>query len=152
MKIIRKDKMDEISFVAKYKDWIVVKKKSIDEETKNEEIIATLSSISDTTTKKAFDFSGINKTAIESYVSEITKGKRKGFGTLAEIFSQLKQNEVKERLVGACGEEKFLPIAEAYFLKSILSSLGYFTSINSEILRKIYPELKIPKPRGRMKK
>ncbi len=142
----------EILFSAKYKDWIAVKKKTIDDKTEDKEIIAILSSISNTTARKAFDFSGINKSIIEEYAAKLTRGKRKGLSNLVTIFSELKQNELKENLLKACPKEELLPIAEAYFMNCVLSNLAYSTSVTIELLSKIYPDLKLPKPRGRRKK
>jgi hypothetical protein len=143
---------EEVSFIAKYKDWVCVKRRSINEHTKPEEIIAVLASVSDTAMRKGFDLSGVNTAAIEAYAVQLTKGKRKGFGSLAEIFSQMKPTEVKAQLLKSCSDGKLLPIAEAFLMQSILATIGYSSSISPGILSSIYPELKIPKPKGRKPK
>ncbi len=144
----------EISFFAKYKDWVVIKKKQIDEKTEDKEIIAILASINSTTARKAYDFAPIDKTAIDKYVAELTKGKRKGLNNLAEIFGSLKQSELKEKLVAACKDkdETYYPFAETYFLNSILKALNYSPFIDSEVVQEVYPDMKMPKPRGRVSK
>lgn len=142
----------EISFFAKCKGWEVVKKCDITAETEPQEIVAILTSISDTTARKAFDFSGIDKATIDAYAAQLTKGRRKAYSNVAEIFTQLKPTEVKERLLAACKEEKLLPIAEAYLMRSVLGALGFSTTVSPEMIAEIWPELKIPKPRGRMPK
>mgnify|MGYP000361170023 CR=1 FL=1 len=145
--------MDEISFSMKYKDFVAIKRMEIDDETKPEEIVALLASISETLIRKSFDYSEIKRSIVEDYASEITKGKRKSFSNLAEIFSKLKNDEVRENLLKACnGREELLPIAEALFMKKILENLGYNVQITTEMMGEIYPYLKIPKPRGRFKR
>jgi hypothetical protein len=147
------DFVDEISFSMKYKDFVTIKRMEIDNETKPEEIVALLASIADTLVRKSFDYSEIRKSVVEDYAKEITKGKRKSFANLVEIFSKLKNDEVKENLLKACnGREELLPIAEALFMRKLLENLGYNLQITTEMMGEIYPYLKIPKPKGRFKK
>jgi hypothetical protein len=141
---------EEISFFAKYKDWVVIKKKEIDKDTEEKEILAILASINSTTARKAYDFAGIDKAAIDKYVAELVKGKRKGLSNLAEIFGSLKQNELKEKLTSMCKDPSFYPFAETYFINSILKSLNYSPFIDSEVVQEVYPDMKMPKPRGRV--
>lgn len=145
---------EEISFIAKYKDWVVIKKKQIDETTEDKEILAILASINSTTARKAYDFAPIDKSVIDKYVTELVKGKRKGWNNLAEIFGSIKQSELKEKLLAACKDkdETFYPFAETYFLNSILKALNYSPFIDSEVVQEVYPEMKLPKPRGRVPK
>ena len=138
---------DGVSFAAKFKEWISIKKMSVDESTKPEEVAAILAGITATMDRKSFEFTGINTDGIDAYTDELTKGKRKGFGTLAEIFGALKAGEVKQKLVEAGGEGKY-PLAEAYFIRKILSNLGQHAWIDLETMKKVFPELKIAKPRG----
>jgi hypothetical protein len=143
--------VDEIAFSAKYKEWISVKKMDIDEKTAAPEVVHMLSNIDDSVSRKAFELSGIDRGKIDTYALELIKGKRKGYSNLSEIFGSIKQNEVRERLISASSEQ-LLPIAEAYFMRSLLKSLGYDLEISGEMLSKIYPELKLPKPKGRFGK
>lgn len=145
---------EEISFFAKYKDWVVIKRMQIDEKTEEKEILATLASINSTTARKAYDFAPIDRAAIDKYVAELTKGKRKGLNNLVEIFGSLKQSEMRERLVSACRDrdETFYPFAETYFINSILKALNYSPFIDSEVVQEVYPDMKLPKPRGRVPK
>jgi hypothetical protein len=143
---------EEISFFAKYKDWVVVKKRQIDESTEPKEILAILASINDTTSRKAYDFSGVKLSEIDAYVAQLTKGKRKGLSNLAEIFGMLKQSELKEKLTAACSDPTLYPFAETYFINSILRTLGYSPFISMQTIEEVYPDMKMPKPRGRMPK
>lgn len=143
--------MDEIAFSAKYKNWIVIKKMSIDENTKEPEVAHILSSIRETIDRKAFELNGINTAKIDEYVATTTKGRRKGYSSLAEIFRNLKQNEVRELLL-ASSSEQTAPLAEAYFIRRLITALGYELDVTAETLARIYPELKLPKPKGRFAK
>ncbi len=143
---------EEISFFAKYKDWVVIKKKSIDENTEEKEIVAILASINDTASRKAYDFAHINKPLIDALVTELTKGKRKTTTNIAEIFGSIKQNELKEKLTAACSDPTFYPFAETYFINSVLKAIGFSSFIDGQTVQAVYPDIKIPKPRGRIAK
>ncbi|MEM3555316.1 MAG: DUF2666 family protein [Candidatus Micrarchaeia archaeon] len=143
--------MDEIVFSAKYKDWVSIKKMEIDERTTAPEVVHMLANIGESVSRKAFELSGVDRARIDEYVEKIAKGKRKGYSTLSEVFGGLKQNEVREVLLSASNEQ-LLPIAEAYFIRKLLTSLGYELEVGTEMISKIYPELKLPKPKGRFKK
>jgi len=138
---------EEISFAANAKGWISIKKMSIDEKTKPEEIAAILAGITATIDRKGFEFAGVKTDIIDAYVDNLTKGKRKGYGNLAEIFGKLSNSELKAKLIEATDAEKF-PVAESYFLCKLLKNLGYSAWIDGAALMAAYPDLKIPKPRG----
>lgn len=138
----------EIAFTAKYRDWIAIKKMSVDGDTKPEEVAAILASINSTLQRKSYDFVGISREAIEEYAKSLSKGKRKAYGSLAEIVSAVKPGEVKEKLLSSCSDPKLLPIAESFFLKSLIESIGFRTTLDADVLTEVYPHLKIPKPRG----
>lgn len=142
----------EILFSAKCGDWVVVKKTTIDEKTTKPEIVYMLTSISETIGRKGFEFSGIDVAAIDALAGQAAKGRRKGFGSIAEVFGSLKTAEIKAALLAAAREEIKYPIAEAYFVRKVMENLGYSFMPSREVLQAIYPELKIPKPRGRFKK
>jgi hypothetical protein len=143
--------MDEIAFAAKYKEWISIKKMDIDEKTTPPEVVHMLSGVVESVRRKAFELSGIDEGKIDAYVLGLIKGKRKGYSTLSEIFGSMKQNEVREAFLSGSSEQ-LLPIAEAYFMRKLLTSLGYELETSEEMLPKIYPELKLPRPKGRFGK
>lgn len=141
--------MDEINFSAKYKNWISIRKMSIDEKTTPQEVVAHLAGIRESIDRKAFTFLGINTDRIDEYAKKLTKGRRKGYSSIATIYSQLKPGEIRGMLLSACSDEKLLPLAEAYLNRTIFRSINMDFDVNTETLRNIFPELKIPKPRGR---
>jgi hypothetical protein len=143
--------MDEISFAAKYKEWISIKKMDIDEKTTAPEVVNMLSNVGDSVSRKAFELSGIDRSRIDAYALDLVKERRKGYSVLSEIFGSIKQSEVKGILISASSEQ-LLPIAEVYFMRSLLRNLGYELEISGEMLSKMYPELKLPKPKGRFGK
>lgn len=143
---------EEISFFANCKGWMAVKKKAIEADTEPKEILAILASINDTTSRKAYDFSGVKLADIDAYVAQLTRGKRKGLSNLAEIFSGLKQSELKEKLTAACSDPVQYPFAETYFINTVLRTLGYSPFIGGEVITEVYPDMKMPKPRGRQPK
>jgi len=138
---------EEIMFVANAKGWVAIKKMSVDGKTKPEEIAAMLAGITSTIDRKGFEFAGVKTNIIDAYVDNLTKGKRKGYGNLAEILGKLNNSELKAKLIEATDAEKF-PLAESYFLRKLLTNLGYSAWIDGEALMAAYPDLKIPKPRG----
>lgn len=165
--LVAGDSMEEVMFSAKYGKWISIKKMTIDASTKPEEIAAMLSGVSRTIDKKSYELLGIDTNRIDAYVSEVAAGKRKGFGSISEIFANLKPSEVKAELLASISpeiavpkdkagqpisHEKKLPFAEQYFVKSLLSIVGYDSAPDLKVLQKLYPQIKIPKPRGRMPK
>ena len=141
---------EEISFFANCKGWQCVKKRVIDAKTENPEVVAILSSIVTTAGRKAFDFSGVDIAGIKAYADQLTAGKRKSYNNVAEIFAALKATEVKEKLLPFCKEEKVFPLAEACFINAIFTNLQLYPWVDLEVLSKIYPEIKITKPRGRI--
>jgi hypothetical protein len=52
--------MDEVTFSAKYKNWISIKKMGIDENTKEPEVAHILASIKETIDRKAFELNTPN--------------------------------------------------------------------------------------------
>jgi hypothetical protein len=138
----------EVVFTARYKDWMVVKKLLIDEKTTPQEVSAILASVEATLTRKSYQFTGINQSAIEEIAAKLVKGKRKSFASLSEALSSLKPTELKSELAAACPTEKHLPIAENYLLKVMLDLLGFKTNLDGETLSETFPEVKVAKPRG----
>lgn len=144
---------EEISFIVNYKGWVVVKRMVIDKNTTQQEIAQLLASIRSTIDRKSFDFTGINKEPIDSFVAKITEGKRATFSDLKNVLENLKSSEMNPVLDKACGDNPLLrDVAKEYLFTQILNSLGISAGLSLESLSKAYPELKIPKPRGRFKK
>jgi Ran GTPase-activating protein (RanGAP) involved in mRNA processing and transport len=142
------EKEGEVIFTARYKDWVVIKKLSIDQSTTPQEVSAILASIEATISRKSYQFSGINQQAIEAIAKRLAQGKRKSFSSLSEVFAGIKPTELKSELLAACPTEAHLPIAENYLVKAVLDILGFKTNLDVETLSQAYPEIKVPKPKG----
>lgn len=128
-----------IALLAKYKSWVAIKKMSISQGVQDYEVSGTLCAISETLVKKAFDFSQIDLAAIETGAKKLTKGKRKSYPAIAEAISSLPEKGKSD-------------IENAYLLFSILGQFKVRPYAHREMLSRQYPDIKTPKPRGRMPK
>lgn len=138
----------EVIFTARYRDWMVIKKLSIDDKTTPQEVAAALASVEATISRKSYEFTGINREAIEAMAEKLASGKRKSFASLSDALSQLKPTELKGQLLSACPTPAHLPIAENYLVKCLIDKVGFQTNLDLETLSKAFPEIKVPKPRG----
>jgi hypothetical protein len=138
----------EVNFNARYRDWMVIKKLSIDEKTTPQEVAAALASMEATISRKSYEFTGINREAVEAIAEKLAAGKRKSYVSLAEALSSLKPAELKSQLLTACPTPAHLPIAENYMVKCLLDKLGFRTNLDTETLSGTFPEIKVTKPRG----
>ena len=137
-----------IVFTARYRGWRVIKKLSIDERTTPQEVAAALAGMEATVSRKSYEFTGINRDAIEAIAEKLAAGKRKSYVSLAEALSSLKPTELKAQLLTACPTPAHLPIAENYMVKCLLDKLGFKTNLDTETLSGTFPEIKVTKPRG----
>ena len=144
---------DSIEFLAKYKSWLAVKKITIREDTKPEEIALQLSSIRQSIDKKSFEILGIDTVTLDNYATQITGGARKSYGKLAEMVQKLGTGEAKEVASKACnGKGELAEIASTYLFRKVIQNLAFDFDVNPDMLQKAFPKLKIPKPPGRKRK
>jgi hypothetical protein len=128
-----------VALLAKYKSWVAIKKMSIIPGVQGYEVSGILCAISETLHKKAFDFAQIDLPALDSEAKKLAGGKRKSYPAIAEAISSL--------------PEKGKGDAEnAYLLNSMLAQFKVRPYAHREMLSKQYPDIKVPKPRGRMPK
>ena len=149
--------MDEpeeyVDFLAKYKDWISIKRLGIRPDTKPEEIVFHMAGIRNTIDVKAFPFMGIKTAPLDAAASKLTEDKRKSFADLSQAILGLNGTEAKRAVEEACADKKELaPLAWIYLIGRVLNNLDYDASINQKTISKIFPNLKIKKPLGRQKK
>ncbi len=144
---------DSIDFLAKYGDWVAIKKMRIRPDTKPEEIAFHLASIRRSIDRKAFEVLGIDTASLDSYANSLTSGARKSYASLAEAIGKLGTAEARDVASKACnGKEELAGIASVYLLRKVVQNLGFDLDVNQEMLSKIYPSLKIRKPLGRKPK
>jgi hypothetical protein len=139
--------------MAKYKDWIAIKRMGIREGTKPEEIVYHLAGIRNTLDARMYKMLGIDTALLDAAAESVSNGLRKGYGSLSQAISGLGSAEARGAVENACAANKALGrLAETYLLGKVITNLGYDTSINQLQLSKIFPELKPPKAPGRRKK
>ncbi|MDD5022640.1 MAG: DUF2666 family protein [Candidatus ainarchaeum sp.] len=130
-----KEKQDgRIAFVGNYKGWMSIKKLKIENTTKEYEVSGIISSINHTIVNKMFEFAGVED---EPSVEKIIKGKRKGLVALAEALKEINEKDAKK---------------QAYLVCKVCEKLGYTPYSTPHMLVKAHPDIKPPKPKGRMKK
>lgn len=144
---------DSIEFSAKWKEWVVIKRTTIREDTKPEEIVFNLASIRQTIDRKAFDLLGIQTAGMDEYATKVTTGMKKNFKDLAQVVQLLSSSEAKAEIEKACAAKPELQeVAKTYLFRKVIQTLGFDFDVNQEMLSKVYPTLKLPKPRGRQPK
>ncbi len=115
----------QIVFVGKYGKWVAIKKLTL-EGVKDWEVSGLLSGVVQTAVNKAFEFTGQS--------GEVALGKRrKSFGAAADLL---------EELAGK----------DAYTVIKSLENLGYAPYAHPGMLTAAHPDIKPPKPRGRIAK
>lgn len=140
-----------IYFMAKYKEWISIKKMNIRENTKPEEVSAHLSSIRATVDRKEAEFIGIDVFTLDSYAAGLTENLRKSVANLQKMLDAINSAEGKKQIEAACqGDLVLRDAAQAYLLKTLLQSIKFDYDVNPQTLMDMFPGLKIPKPKGRM--
>jgi len=129
----------KIALLAKYKSWVAIKKMSIDSAVKDYEVSGVLCAINETLIKKAFDFAQIDTEALDTEAKKLTKGKRKSYATIGEAITHLP-------------DKKWNKLENAYLMHAVLREFKVLPFANRLMLSKQYPDIKPPKPRGRMPK
>ncbi len=143
---------DAIEFSAKYGNWVVIKKMSIRQDTKPEEISFHLAGIRQTLDKKAFEFLKIDTQKLDAYAEKLSSGVKKNYDGLSEALKMISSQESKRIVAEAAGKEEHGKIASAYLFRRVAQNLGLDFDVSQEMLAKIYKDLKIKKPLGRQKK
>ena len=144
-----------VEFSAKWKDWVAVKKITIRNDTKPEEIAFNLASIRQYLDKKAFEILGvyINIKELDDYALKIVSGRKKNFKDIAGAVQDLSTSESRKVIDDSCVKNPDLKdIASTYLLRKVVQLIGFDFDVNQEMLAKAYKELKLPKPRGRQPK
>lgn len=127
-----------IGLMARYKDWISIKKLGLEEKVPKWEISGMLAGITEALIPKAFQFAEFEKEAVAEAAEKAVKGKRKSYGAIADVLSAVPHS--------------LSEMQTSYFLFTALSALGPKPYANRGMLTKEYPEIKPPKPRGRQAK
>ncbi len=140
-----------ISFMAKYKDWISIKKLSIHENTKPEEVSAHLSSIRMATDRKTAQILGVDTEALDIFASGATGNMRRSAANLEKVTDTLCSDQAKKEIDQAiAGDQSIRDAATVYLLGRMLQNIKIDLDVSIDTLMDMFPGLKIPKPKGRM--
>lgn len=143
------DEPDEyIDFMAKYKDWVSIKRIGIRPETRPEEVVHYLAGVRGTIDAKSYPMLAIKTQMLDQEAAKICEGLKKNYPSLSTAIAKLGNPDTKKVLNESCSKE-LVPLAEIYMLSKVLTTLGYDTSINQTVMSKIFPGLKTPKTLGR---
>lgn len=131
--------MDEpseyIDFIARYKDWVAVKKMAVRKETRPEEIVFHLSGIRNSFDKKLFSIMGINLDLLDEFSRSVSK-KSKTYSELGQVLSALDSKDAKEAIAKSC-DKKISKIAEIYLLCRVMADSGFDTSVTQQMISSI---------------
>jgi len=147
-KIVEKGKpsKNEVRLAADLDGWMVVKKVDLSK-AENKEVLAALAGMFNAANRKLAEFSASDFAAFESFV-EKTFAKypeRKNFTRLPQVLRDA--TAVENQLSQFASGEKLQALREFFFLKAF-ERCGFTPFVSTEQISGIYPELKIPKPRG----
>lgn len=137
-----------ISFMAKYKDWISIKKLSIHENTKPEEVAAHLSSIRIAADRKIPQILGVKTDNLDIYANSVMGSMRKSAANIQKITEILCSPEAKKEIDGAASDPSLRDAAIIYLFGTMLQNLKVDLEVSPETLMDMFPGLKIPKPKG----
>ena len=149
--IILDEPEEYIDFMAKYKDWISIKRIGIRPETRPAEVVHYLAGVRTTIDTRSFPMLGIKTSMLDQYATKLCEGSRKSYGSLSSVLAKMEGAETK-RVLGESASKELSAIAEIYLLGKVITNLGFDTSINQKAISKVYPDIKTSKPLGRGKK
>lgn len=137
---------EEIILSGKYKDFSLEDQYILDGASE-EDVLHILSSLSEKIDTSSYKFLGIDTKKIDEFVNSIAKGSDIA-GVVATLES-IKPNELKNELLKSAKNDKnFLPIAESYFIHSLLlTSKVNFKFIPSMFQSKLTPKKELQKER-----
>lgn len=139
-----KPSKDEFRFAAQLQGWTMVRKASLDV-AERKEIFACLAATYEGVSRKVADFSSSNPQADAKALADFL-ARYPGRRSLARLATTLAAM-AKENTLSTVSEGY-----RSYFLQKVMASCGYPPYCSIEVVNGVYPELKIPKPRGRQKK
>ena len=137
--------MDEpeeyIDFMAKYRDWIAIRRLGIRPDTKPEEIVHHMAGVRSLIDGKSYMFLGIKTSVLDEYAGRLTSGMRKSYESLSKAVQSISGSETRSVLEASCENKELTPIAETYLLGKVVTNLGFDVGINQSAMAKIFPNL-----------
>jgi hypothetical protein len=132
----------EFRFASNYKGWVVIRKVNLEVAERKEVLACMVHSVGSFEKKMGQLYGNLPfLTRLEALISKFPK--RKSYGKMVALLEEAKADNLLPE------NDAFL---RKYALYRLMAQLGYSPYLSGETLEGIYPELKIPKPRGRQKK
>ena len=145
------DESNHIDFLAKYGDWVAIKRMSIRDDTTPQEIAYHLAGIRAASDGRVYRILGIKTDILDNYANGITTPLKRNFESLGTAISSLGSAEAKKAIAEAAGKKELEDVAACYLVGKIASALSKPAAVDQLLLSKIYKELKPPKQVGRAK-
>ena len=138
-------------FACDYDGWVAVKKVNT-AKAEAKEVLACLTGLLASIGRKIPAFACSDSKAFDSAFENALTAfpPRRNFSNLPAAIEAAKTVE-KEVLACAAGESERRVLREIFYAR-VFARLGFPPYCSAEDVGAVYPELKIPKPRGRMKK
>ncbi|MEM0200847.1 MAG: DUF2666 family protein [Candidatus Micrarchaeaceae archaeon] len=144
---------DNIEFMAKYKNWIAIRKMTITPDTNPEEIAFFISGVRQSIDRKVFEFLDLDIPSLDSYAEKLSGTVKKNPNGFSEVLLKFSTPETKAIISKASEKNpKHENFARIYLMRKVAQLLKLDFDVSQEALSKIYPKLKPPKPRGRLSK
>jgi hypothetical protein len=137
-----------VDFMAKYKEWISIRRLGIREKTTPQEVVYHLAGIRTVIDSKALPLLGIKSGVLDAFAKNATEGLKKKVPDLSIAVAKLDSADAKKAIDDSCENKTLIPIAKSYLLNKIISSVGFETGVDQLAMSKIFPELKPPKAPG----
>jgi len=134
---------NEVRFAASTAGWTAVKKVDLSK-AKDKEVLFALAGIFTTLNRKLPDFASDNPEGFENFVSSFLNSfpVRKSFAKLPVLLNEALKNEQKISQFGSN------PDLRQFFFLRCFEHAGFPPFVSLEAIAGVYPELKVPKPRG----
>lgn len=147
------DPEEYVDFMARYRDWVTIKRMGIRSDTKPEEIVFHLAGISSTIENHSYRILGIDTSKLDALSKEIASEKGRGTDSISSAIGMVASADVKRRIREACPNDTAAKLAAMYVTNRVLLEAKTGSRITQEAMAKLYPELKlkVPKQRGRKK-
>ncbi len=152
MRLLDEEPSEYVDFMVRYKDWVAIKRLGIRDQSRPEEIVFHLAGIRNSIDSKAFKILGIDTERLDSLASSIANGRKGNYSALGDVLKELDKKDVKAQIESSCSDSKLSKIAGIYLLNRIMLNMGFDSSINQEMLSKVYPDLKVKLPPGAKRK
>lgn len=129
-------------FAANFDGWVLVRKTSAKAEKK--EVFACLVAAAETLDRKSVQLSVGGQEFLQKLDAFLSaRPSRRSVGKIPSMLKELASSDILPDVSKQC---------EEYAVAKVFSSCGYAPYCSVDLVNGVYPELKIPKPRGRLKK